>query len=94
MDSDDDEKQATGEQPRPMSGGYTYKDGDWTYEELSEHRSKLLLEQRIVWDALGFNSPWLVTAEEVAKEARSLRRPFGWVLVWVRRLSGKGRSHG
>jgi hypothetical protein len=85
-----DEKRVAGYEPRKMSGSYEYKDGDWTYEELLQHRAELLRDQRVVWAALGFDKPWLVTAEEVAAKARLLRGPFGW----VHRLFGKKQPNG
>ena len=61
-----------GDEPRRTRGSYTYKNGDWTYEELAGHRARLLADERTVWGALGFQDTHMVTADEVADKALAL----------------------
>ncbi len=79
------ESKINGSWLRQTRGTYTYKTGDWTYEELKEHRRELLDEKALVWGALGFDQTHMTTAQIVADRATTLRGPFGWVKVLWRR---------
>ena len=84
-----DEQRSQGYSPRQTRGTYTYGDGDWTYEELSEQKATFVRELREIQEALGM--PGFHVHEDVLDAIERMRNPWWFRL---KRALGFGRARG